>query len=778
MIIPMRWLRRALVRALAVLLVVLFGVFGYLYAYLRSTLPPTSGTVTAAGLGAPVDIDFDTMGIPQVWATTERDAYFALGWLHAADRLFQLELLRRAADGRLSELFGEVTLQTDIRQRRIGHRRLAQEALAALDASARVVVDAYVGGINAYLATGRPTFEFRLLGATPAPWSVEDVLTVASFQAWYSDSLSDVDEFMVRQVLGGLDPAKAETLLPEAPVGITGHVARWMMPDRAAVDSLVRSLKLSQASNAWAIAPSKSDSRHAMLACDPHTQGPDLPDLWYIAGLHAGDTGLDVVGITAPGVPGVVMGHSRLAAWGMTASGVDLRDHYLEKVNPDNPDEYLTPDGWQPFERRSETIAVRDRAEAVTLDIKWTRHGPVVAEDERAHRAVAWRWAGFDFPPAALVNGIIALPHAADWAAFWRAVGEGGAGAFNWVFAGANGEIAYGMGSPVPIRPDTQSVLPVDGSTTTHDWRGYYPVDRKPTEVNPPRGWVANANNAPDTTALGYQLAGPGFDQDRILRIRQILEKKERFDVEDMMAAQLDPIDLSALRWRDDAVRMLKPLDGKATSDMRSWDGSMAADSSSAAIVNTWLADLNQQIFGDEMGRAVPRPYFETVLARPDSPWYDDGRTPQVERRDDILGRSMRLAFAEAKGRTWGQLAHLVFAHPMARVPVVGTLLRLERGRFAWGGSPGSLNANFYHRDARGGFVQGNSPAWRQIVDFGDLDNALVSMPAGQSGNPMSPHFFDFWPLWRTGSYWKVPITRDRVEERLASKLVIQPGAR
>jgi len=778
MISGMPRLRRVLVRALAVLLVVVLGAGGYFYAYLRSTLPPTSGTVSVAGLGAPVDIDFDAMGIPQVWAATERDAYFALGWLHAADRLFQLELLRRAADGRLSELFGNVTLPNDIRQRRIGHRRLARHALSDLDAAAGPVVDAYVAGINAYLAVGKPTFEFRLLGTTPAPWSREDVLTVASFQAWYSDSLSDADEFLVQQVLHGLDRAKARTLLPDRPATLAERVARWMLPDQAAVDSLVQSLRLSRASNAWALAPSKSDSRHAILACDPHTQGPDLPDLWYVAGLHARDTGLDVVGVTAPGVPGVVMGHSRLAAWGMTTSGVDLRDHYLEKVNPDNPDEYLTPDGWRRFVTRSETVEVRGRKVPVTLDVKWTRHGPVIEEDEGAHRAVAWRWAGFDFSPAALVNAVVALPHAADWEAFWRAVGDGGAGAFNWIFAGANGQIGYGMGSPVPIRPFDESVLPVDGSTGAYDWRGYYSPDRKATELDPARGWVANANNAPDTSGLGYQLSGPGFDQSRIQRIRQVLEKKERLDVEDMMAAQLDQIDLSALRWRDDAVRMLKPLDGRATSDLRSWDGSMAADSSSAAIVNTWLADLNEEIFGDEIGRPVPRTYLETVLARPDSPWYDDVRTPRVETRDDILNRSMERAFAEVRTRTWGQLAHLIFRHPMARVPVVGTLLRLQRGPFPWGGSPGSLNANFDRRDAQRGFVQRNSPAWRQIVDFGDLDNAVMSMPAGQSGNPMSPHFFDFWPLWRTGSYWKVPITRERVEERLSSTFVLEPGPR
>ena len=174
--------------------------------------------------------------------------------------------------------------------------------------------------------------------------------------------------------------------------------------------------------------------------------------------------------------------------------------------------------------------------------------------------------------------------------------------------------------------------------------------------------------------------------------------------------------------------------------------------------------------------RQAPRPFFEAVLARAESPWYDDTRTPEVETRDDLVRRAMREALDETAGRAWGEIATLTFAHPMARVPVLGWFLRLSRGPFPWGGSAGSLNSNFFRFDASGGYIQGITPAWRQIVDFADVDNALMAQPAGQSGNPMSPHFFDFWPLWRTGSYWKVPLSRERVRERLASTLVLEPA--
>ena len=775
---------RILRRAGLLLLVLLLGVFVYAYAYLRSTLPPTSGTVTVAGPTAPIEIDFDTLGIPQVWAQTETDACFALGWLHAADRLFQMELLRRSADGRLSELFGEVTLPNDIAQRRIGHRRMAHAALAGLAPGDRARLEAYAAGVNAYVAQATLPFEFRLLGATFQPWTVEDTLAVVSFQAWYSDDLTNADDWLVARVVGGMSVERAKTLLPgppapAPPASVGAAVARWMLPDRAAVDALLGSLTLARASNAWAIAPAKSGTNHAVLADDPHTQGKDLPGLWYIAGLHAADTGLDAIGATAPGLPGIIMGHSRAAAWGMTASGVDLHDHYVETVSPADPREYLTPDGWKRFEERHETVAVRGRAEPVALDVLWSRHGPVIDQDAAKHEAIAWRWAGFDFSPATAVASLLAIPHVTDWDAFWRTAGTAGAGAFNWVFASANGQIGYGMGSPVPIRTWSDTVLPVDGSTDAHEWRGYYPLDRKPHVVDPPDGWVANANNAPDTSGLGYTLGGLGFDGDRMQRIRQLMhpKDKDRLDVTDMIAMQLDRVDVAALRFRDDAVRVVMPLNSRVGSDLKSWDGSMTPDSTEAAIFNVWLADLNRDIFSDELGGPVQRVFFEAVLSRPESPWYDDVRTPQVETREDMLVRAMKEAYTEVGGRAWGKLAHVTLEHPMARVPIVGALLRLRRGPFEWGGSPGTIDASIYARDPAGGFVQRLGPAFRQIVDFSDVDTALMALTAGESGNPMSPHFFDFWPVWRTGTYWKVPLTRARVRDRLSSTLVLAPVA-
>ena len=332
------------------------------------------------------------------------------------------------------------------------------------------------------------------------------------------------------------------------------------------------------------------------------------------------------------------------------------------------------------------------------------------------------------------------------------------------------------MGSPIPIRPFGDGTLPMDGSTGAHQWAGYVPSDRKPRVVNPPEGWVANSNDAPDTEGLGYTLSGVGFAGDRIQRARALLAAAGRADLENMMTAQLDRVDLSVLRWKDDAIGALEPLSGPATSALRSWDGSMDSDSTTAALVNLWLAALNRDIFFDELGRPAPRPFFEAVLARAESPWYDDTRTPEVETRDDLVRRAMREALDETAGRAWGEIATLTFAHPMARVPVLGWFLRLSRGPFPWGGSAGSLNSNFFRFDASGGYIQGITPAWRQIVDFADVDNALMAQPAGQSGNPMSPHFFDFWPLWRTGSYWKVPLSRERVRERLASTLVLEPA--
>ncbi|NJL28547.1 MAG: penicillin acylase family protein [Thermoanaerobaculia bacterium] len=752
-------IKRALSIFGALLLLLVVGAAGYGYYQLRSSLMPTSGSVTVEGLSAPVEISFDAMGIPQVWAKTERDAYFALGWLHGGERAFQIESLRRLAHGRLSELFGQGMLELDKQQRALGFRRVASAQQSQLGEGERALIEAYVDGINRSITARALPFELQLLRKSFEPWTALDVLTISVFQSWYIDDLLSRDELLLDAVQKKIGDDKIRALLSvvESPPSPAGTAS------------------LAQASNAWAVSAAHSTSGASLLASDPHLDITSLPTFWYVVGLHAEDTGLDAVGITPPGSPFLIMGHNRQVAWGMTAAGVDLRDFFFEKLDPQDPSRYLTPEGSVAFERTLETIAVKGREQPVEVELRSTGHGPVVPL-ETSEQVLAVHWAGFDVSTAEAWQSFFALPRSRDWASFQNAAARVGALNVNWIFADAEGNVGYQLGAPIPLRSFSETELPQEGWTGASEWLGYLPVEEKPSIFAPEKGWVANCNNKPEGLPAGIPLPG-SYHSDRIRRIDQILSRPDPLDVTAMKAAQLDFQDSSVLAWRDAAVEILRALgESSRAEQLAAWDGDMAESSSAAALLNVWRDRLNQAIFYDELQRRVGDEALERVYHDPSSTWYDDVTTVEIETRDLVLERSMRRALEETAGGAWGELNSLTFRHPFAGTPVLTGLLGLQRGGFSRGGSRGSLNASFYFRTrSRDRLATGVAPSWRRIVDFADVDGALMALPAGQSGHPMSPHFFDFFALWQRGDYWQVPISKENVMKRATSTLILGP---
>jgi len=763
----MRRVKKGLLILAALLLAAALGLFAYAHFYLESTLPPRSGAERVPGLSDRVEITFDARGIPQVWAATESDAYFALGWLHAGDRLFQMELTRRVANGRLAELFGEALLGTDRLQRAIGHHRLAAEQIDSLGARERKVLSAYVEGINTYVSEHpRLPFEFRLVGAPWEPWTLVDVMSIGLFQTWYLEDLLSTDELAIRADEKAGDAA-ARALLESYPTWAPTTLRENAPPP---VETLARS------SNAWAVAASKSASGESLMANDPHLDITTMPGFWYVAGLHAEDVGLDAVGITSPGSPSLVMGHSARIAWGMVAAGIDLRDYYLEEVDPENPERYRTPEGWAAFEKVVEKIAVKGSEEPEELVVRITRHGPLVPPWEGSELALAVRWVGFDASQADTWRSLLDLPLAEDWQAFRRSAGDVGSLNASWIYADAEGNAGYQLGSPVPRRPFAESRLALEGWNPDHDWQGYHPGEARPHVLNPERGWVANCNNQPGRGELEADLPGT-FHFNRILRIEEILSSAEVLSAEDMIAAQLDRRDLYALRYRDAAVEELRRLGAEDdAAAVAEWDGTMAADSRPAALVNLWGERLRAGIFRDELGTTPSYRQLEAVFGDPSSPWWDDVTTERVETRGEILSRAMEETLAEAEGKTWGDLNSLTLRHAFAGLPILTAWLGLERGPIPRGGSWGTLDASFYFRSRSSGrLFTGPAPSWRRVVDFADVDGARMVLPAGQSGHPRSPHFMDFHELYQAGEYWVVPLSRRAVEERAVSTLILEP---
>ncbi len=804
---------KRLLKAVSItLFALLVGFVTAIYTVLKFSLPPTNGSLALDGLQRSVEITYDSLGVPQIWATTEHDSFFALGWQHAADRLFQMELLRRVSQGRLSELLGEMTLRFDIDQRRFGHHRSAKKALENLSSSNHDRLKAYADGVNAYVDNCRTLpFEFYLLPAPFEKWTIFDCLTILSFETWYSDALQNSEEFFLNlaQVVTEEQFQRLISDYPDwAPVTVPatddspGHgsisnenPARM----RAELSGITRKNRFvipvsrpSTSSNGWVIAPTRSASSRAMLAGDPHLEITRLPQFWYAVGVHIEETGLEALGISIPGLPFIIMGHNGQAAWCFTAAGIDITDYYKEFINPHDSSQYLfsirNPHNgpsdiadadsavWRSFDIYQDTITVAGWDTSLIIGSRWTRHGPIEADRFDDNRVLALRWAGFDAELNEAASAAFGLMDVADFSSFRKIVTSMGALDANWLYTDSTGNIGYQLGTPLPVRPVGSGKQPLPGWNKEYDWQGYYPLEQTPHAFNPDRGYLANCNNIPQRAP---HITG-NFAPDRILRLTHLLESKDRLSLSDMMAFQLDTIDASLLLWQNEVVGLLERMGDTARAELiRSWDGNTGQSSHETALMMSFLNELPQAVFEDELGNlagGIKRPILMEKYRDPGHEWVDDQTTAnRIETAVEIGLQALQNTLEQIDDSTWGEIHSLSMRHPMAIVPIFGSLLDLAQGPWPWSGTSGTLNSSFTVTRSDGHYESIVGPSWRFVIDFADIDNAQMVLPAGNSGNPMSEHFFDFNELWRTGRYWTVPFSRKRVKEHAKSVLILDP---
>ncbi|MCH7879301.1 MAG: penicillin acylase family protein [candidate division Zixibacteria bacterium] len=820
-------------KILLVLLTLFVSVFAgaalYVHLSLQDSLPITEGTITLDGPRRPIEITFDSLGIPQIWAETFHDAYFGLGYQHAADRMFQLDLARRVSQGRLSEILGEATLGIDIRQRTVGHNRLARAALDNLSDSTRALLEAYSSGINAYLESGSaPTFEFMLLQTEFEKWTVYDCLTLFSFQTWFSDAIQNRDDFFIK-VAEQLGEQKARTLLlpyPDwAPYTVPRKhslgAAESIAPTIGAASSSDRTLSrqigegagktartlniasenisetfrravsekllandgwgfaLSVASNGWALAPKKSSNGKALLAGDPHLDVTRLPQFWYAVGMHSAEDSFDAFGVTAPGLPFIAMGHNRTAAWTFTAAGIDLTDYFKERINADDSLQYQSPQGWRDFEVVPETIYIAGLDSALIEQVRLTGNGPITLTSDSANLAYSLRWAGAEMDLAGALENSLALMRVTDFSSFRKIVTGLGALDANWIYADSAGNIGFQLGSPIPIRPDNSENLALDGWKENQSWRGYHKLDETPWALNPEQGWLANCNNKQDQPNLAYDLSGAYF-ADRILRVAEYLSAVATFSLDDMRALQLERRDNYFLRWAAELPPMLSGIgENEWAGALENWDGSAGTDSRETALIAEFLLQLKLLTFSDELGDQtgrLKRLWVDQIYHSSDTFWFDDITTENVvETRGETAGKALRKAVDAIGGKTWGDIHSLRMAHAMSIVPLLSGYLGLERGPWRQGGTGGTVNASYYRDIKSADYRTLAAPSWRMLIDMAEPGKALVCLPAGNSGNPLSEHFFDFNPLWRDGRYWEVSLDSSTTYTKAASVLKLLP---
>ncbi|RMH60798.1 MAG: penicillin acylase family protein [Calditrichaeota bacterium] len=767
-----------------VLLIVLALAFGGGYYVLQSSVAPEDGDIMAVGVQSPVSITFDAMGLPQIWAETEEDAFYGMGWQHAAERMFQMDITRSVAYGRLSELFGSVTLEMDILNRKVGHYRIAQNQLNNLSPRNRRLLEAYSRGINDYRSSHAKPFEYYLLQTDFEPWKPVDCLTILSFQTWFSDALQNNDLFFV-SLVKKMGPAAAKKMFNTYPGWSPFTVPRKQAPslslrERMGARLLASGLNpyiMSTGSNAWVVGPQRSASGSAMLASDPHLELARLPQFWYYAGMHATQDSLDVMGITTPGLPLVVMGFNGKAAWAFTVGGVDITEYYRETIHPDDSLKYAVEDGWRTFGLFPEEIKVNGREQPVHITVKTTRHGPVIMEDDSMRTAYTFDWAGFDTDLNDTFNATLKLMHVADFNTFRHQVTRFGALDANWMYADVNGNIGYQLGTPIPKRPADYHNAPIDGRTVKDYWDGYYPLEQTPHSYNPQRGWLGTANNKHQSPVDGVDIPGNYFTE-RIMRLTQLLQGDKKFTQEDFKTMQQDRVDVSLLKFRELIEPELKRnLPAPFLNDVMNWDGSTGLDSRPTAFFQLLQQDLKKRIFRDELGDIYPKVrifWVVNLIASGEETWFDDVTTPEKETRAAVLDAAIQSCAAKTKGKTWGDFQSFSMSHPMAMLPMLGDWLGLKTGPMPWPGTMGTLNVSLprFNNDHFDSIV---GASWRFVVDFARPAEGYMVIPAGNSGHPLSPHFMDFFDYWKNGRYWKVTLDREKVFKQAVSVLRLQP---
>lgn len=809
----MRTVLRILLVLLVVILILGLAGFGVGYATVRRAWPQINGTVQVPGLQAPVTVIRDQWGIPHIYASSLHDLLFAQGYVHAQDRFWQMEFWRRIGSGRLSEILGKSALAQDRFIRTLGWHRAAAQEWEQLDPETRAALEAYAEGVNAYISThrGRLGLEFTLLGLTgtrfdPEPWHPVHTITWGKVMAWNLGGNMDM-ELLRANIIARLGTPAAPVLMPPYPSDRPVIVPHPLLEGtlRAVPEAVFTTRFLGEGdglgSNNWVIAGSRTETGKPLLANDPHL-GIQMPSIWYEIGLHCEPKGPDcpinVVGASFPGSPGVIIGHNDRIAWGVTNVNPDVQDLFIEKVNPENPNQYEYRGRWEDMQIVREEIRVAGEEEPVVVFARITRHGPIINDvvgGEEEDWSFGWQplalsWTALQ--PGTLMRSILLLDKAQNWEEFREALSYWDVPSQNFVYADGEGNIGYQTPGRIPIRAGGDGSVPVPGWTGEYDWVDYIPFDELPRAFNPPEGYIVTANHAVVRPDYPYLLTVDWSDRtgQRAQRITELIEELTPISIEDMQRMQGDNLPV----W----TRQVLPYVTAALADyhdprplelLRNWDGQTTRDNAAAALFEVFRIHLVDRTFGDELGESLMRRSrsmalyaLETLIADPQSPWFDDRMTPQVETRDDIIRQAMTDAIAELTERLgpnmgkwrWGDLHTATFKNQALGQSGIALIERIfNRGPVPVDGTLATVNNTAYSPSAP--YEVRTVPSYRQVIDAGNGSRSVSMHTTGQSGHPFHRHYDDMIDPWRNIQYHPMLWSRTEVEAQAEGILLLVP---
>ncbi len=804
------WLRWPLRLLGALLLLTLAGVAGG-YIWLQGSLPQIEGVATLPGLSAPVEVLRDSDGVVTIKAQGTPDAYRALGYVHAQDRLLQMELMRRLGAGRLSEVMGESTVEVDRMMRTLGFYRLAEMSQAHLNPETMASLDAYAAGVNAFLADppGPLPIEFQVLRTEPEPWRPADSLVWGRLMAlqlsgnWSSEvlRLRLAERLTLEQIafLWRPYPANGPIAIGDlagVPNAIGGLTAAWGLQPILPGEVLPWRWAPKDASNSWVVAGSHTANGSPILANDIHL-ALSQPGEWYLARIETPE--LTLAGATAPGVPFLIAGHNGHIAWAFTTTHSDTQDLFRERSPDGATDSYETPDGPERFHVREEVIGVRG-SDPLAIAVRSTRHGPVIS-DLRTRRtapladdqALALAWPGLRADDRT-ADALFAMNRARNWEQFRAALRQFHSPQQNLLYADRAGTIGFIAPARVPLRAQGDGRFPALGWSGEQDWLGEIPFDELPQSVDPGRGRIVAANNKIVPDDYPYLITADWPSGHRAQRIEDLLEGAEATTVAQHAAWQSDIVSLSAgqllplLTQAVESERLSAPLSPRAEGALAllaAWDFRMARDRPEPLIYHAWLKAANQALLADELGpefrffQRADADLLSAILTDGEA-WCDDVKSETREGCAAQSAKALDTALADLAARfgndmadwRWGDAHMARLRHPvLSRIPLIGALTTrsietdggedtLNRGGARLAGSDPQV---FEHR---------HGATFRAVYDLGALDQSLFMIATGQSGNPFSPFYGNLAEAWRDGIYLKL----DGRPEEIAGRLLLEPG--
>jgi len=755
---------------------IMLGILIFANYYIDRSLPVTTGSISLKGLSEDVEVIRDKDGVPHILAQNEKDLYMAQGYVQAQDRLFQMDLSRRQASGRLSEVVGEKAVDRDKFFRTFGLRRAAEVSFAAYPDEAKQLLEWYAGGVNAYMqeATdeGRLPIEFTLLGYKPEKWTPIDSLTIGKYMAFDLGGHWQGQAFRY-WALENLPKDKAYDLFPSYPEDaptILSDIGEVQVDMEQSFAGAVIPPEFN-GSNNWVVSGEKTASGKPLLADDPHLS-LGTPSIWYQ--MHLESPQVNVSGVIFAGIPGIILGHNEQIAWGVTNTGPDVQDLYVEKQNEEDPSLFLYDENWERATIIEEPIKVKD-GDTIPYEVTITRHGPVISEfahQNESEKVLSMRWTALD--PSLELLAILNINKAKDWDEFEEALKDFHVPTQNFVFASEDGTIAYKANGKIPIRKKGNGLLPVPGWDPDYEWEGFIPFEELPKVINPQSGFIATANNKVVSDEYRYHISHHWAQPYRYMRISEYLEAENDLTLSDMKDLQMDQMNLHAREMvpiliEDMESGSLTAKEKEAVELLKSWNYKDDKNFAAPLVFHQWMNEISTGLFKKE----IPKDMIKLFVGRQsvvdelirkahqgeESQWFVDrggyktfitaSFTQAIDELEEAYGSSM-------DEWEWGLYHKVYFEHPLSGASSMLKRFLNDRDPEPVGGSRVTVGAASYNDSG----IVNHGASWRFVIDTENMNNGYHIVGPGQAGHYKSKWYQNQIDAWKNGDYHQTSISK------------------